>query len=206
VSTDASLRDFLTALAAAPEAQGAVSSSAVAGGMAASLLLRVAALPQTRFDVLDDRSALAQAATVLSGLREQLLETVETETAVKVFAARNLPQHTATQRAEREGALEIALQAAADIPLEVMRLSTLALTQAQIIAAHGCRAAANDVELAVSLLRVAFAGAQVNLETRLGSLTDVVYTKAVVDEIAHLAETATSAAAAAESSVRAPSA
>lgn len=203
---DGSMRDFLMALAAAPEAQGAVSSSAVAGGMAASLLLRVAALPQTRFDSLDDRAALADATTVLTEVREQLLETVETETAVKVFAARNLPQTTATQRAKRDGAIQLALQAAADIPLEVMRLCAQAMAQAQIIAAHGCRAAASDVALAVSLLRVAFTGAQVNLETRLTSLTDVVYTKAVVDEIVRLAEMARSAAAAAESSVCSPSA
>jgi methenyltetrahydrofolate cyclohydrolase len=201
-----SLRDFLMALAAAPEAQGAVSSSAVAGGMAASLLLRVAALPRTRFDSLDDRAALADATTVLTDVREQLLETVETETAVKLFAARNLPQTTATQRAQRDGAIQLALQAAADIPLEVMRLCAHALTQAHIIAAHGCRAAASDVELAVSLLRVAFTGAQVNLETRLTSVTDVVYAKAVVDEIVRLAEMARSAATAAESSVRSPSA
>jgi formiminotetrahydrofolate cyclodeaminase len=174
--------------------------------MAASLLLRVAALPQTRFDSMDDRTALADAATALTEMREQLLETAETEAAVKVFAARNLPRNTATQRAAREGAIQLALRAAADIPLEVMRLCTIALNHARVIAEHGCRAAANDVELAVSLLRVAFAGAQTNLETRLSSLTDLVYTKAVVDEVARLAETARSAATAAESSVQTPSA
>ena len=41
-------------------------------------------------------------------------------------------------------------------------------------------------------------GARSNLEARLSSLTDVVYTKAVVEEIAHLSEEATTAARAAD--------
>jgi hypothetical protein len=60
------------------------------------------------------------------------------------------------------------------------------------------------VALAVSLLRVGLAGARSNLETRLNSLADVVYTKAVVEEIAHLDEHATRAANAAELAVQAP--
>jgi len=60
------------------------------------------------------------------------------------------------------------------------------------------------VELAIALLRVGLAGARSNLEARLSSLTDVVYTKAVVEEIADLCEKATAAARAAESSVQPP--
>jgi hypothetical protein len=60
------------------------------------------------------------------------------------------------------------------------------------------------MELAVALLRVALTGARSNLEARLSSLTDVVYTKAVVDEIAHLSDEATTAARAAELLVQGP--
>ena len=60
------------------------------------------------------------------------------------------------------------------------------------------------MELAVALLRVALTGARSNLEARLSSLIDVVYTKAVVEEIAHLSEEATSAAHAAETAVQRP--
>jgi hypothetical protein len=60
------------------------------------------------------------------------------------------------------------------------------------------------VELAVALLRVGLTGARSNLEARLGSLTDMVYTQAVVEEIAHLSEEAATAARAAESSVQIP--
>ena len=136
-------------------------------------------------------------------MQEQLIETIETETVVKLFAARNMPQASQAQRSKREAAIQLALRAAADVPLEVIRLCALGLKHAQTVAASSCRAAGSEVELAVALLRVGLTGARSNLEARLSSLTDVVYTKAVVEEIAQLSEEATTAARAAELSVQA---
>ena len=100
--------------------------------------------------------------------------------------------------------MQLASRAAADVPVEVSRLSARALEQARTVAACSCRAAANEVELAIALLRVAFAGARGNLESRLSRLTDVAYAQTVVDEIAHLSEVATDAAHSAEMSVQPP--
>jgi formiminotetrahydrofolate cyclodeaminase len=207
VSSDASIRDFLTALASADAAHGAVSAAAVAGGMGISLLLMVAALPTTRSDSSDsnaDRNALIGASTGLSDVREQLFETIETETAVKIYAARQMPRASTTQQAQREEAIQLALRAAADVPLEVIRLCARGLEHARTVAACSCRAAASEVELAVALLGVGFTGARSNLETRLSNLTDVLYAKTVVEEIARLSEEVTRAAHAAEASVRIP--
>jgi formiminotetrahydrofolate cyclodeaminase len=172
--------------------------------MGTSLLLLVAALPTTRSGSIDERTALLGAATALGDVQEQLIETMETETVVRLFAARNMPQASRAQRSKREAAIQLALRAGADVPLEVIRLCALGLTQARVVAASSSRAAGSEVELAVALLRVGLNGARSNLETRLSNLTDVVYTKAVVEEIAHLSEEATAAARAAESSVQAP--
>ena len=204
LGNDVPIREFLNALASADSPHGAVSASAVAGAMGTSLLMMVAALPTTRSDSIDERTALMHAGTALGEVQEQLIETIETETAVKLFAARNMPQASRAQRSKREGAIQIALRAAADVPLEVIRLCALGLTHAQTVAASSCRAAGGEVELAVALLRVGLTGARSNLEARLSTLTDVVYTKAVVEEIAHLTEKAMAAARAAELSVQAP--
>jgi formiminotetrahydrofolate cyclodeaminase len=204
ISSDASLRDFMKVLAAAEAAQGALSASAVAVGMGTSLLLMVAALPQTRSGSADDIMALASSATVLSDLLDQLLGMIETENATRVLAARNMPQASHGQRVQREAALQFALRTAADIPLEVMRLGTLGLEQARTIAEHACRAASREVELAVALLRVGFSGARANLESKLSSLTDVVYTGGVVEEIVRLADASAAAARGAESFLQAP--
>jgi formiminotetrahydrofolate cyclodeaminase len=203
-SIDASLREFLAALSSAESAHGAVSAAAVAGGLGTSLLLMVAALPKTRSDSATDRTALISASTALTGLQEQLLETIETDTVVKIYAARNMSQASATQRTEREAAIQLALRAAADVPLEVMRVCKLGLQEARTVAEHCSRAAAAEVELGVTLLHAGLSGARSNLEARLSSLTDVLYTTAIVDEIAVLSEEATTAANAAEASVRVP--
>jgi formiminotetrahydrofolate cyclodeaminase len=206
VGSDLSIRRFLAALASADSAQGTMSAAAVAGAMGASLLSMIAALPATKSDSVDERTALIHAGAAIGHLQEQLMETIETETVVKLFAARNMPQGSHAQRTTRDRAVQLALRAAADVPLEVIRLCALGLKQAQIVADASCRAAAGEVELAVQLLRVGLIGARSSLEGRLSSLTDVVYTKAVVDEIAELSEQATKAARAAEMSLQRPSA
>jgi formiminotetrahydrofolate cyclodeaminase len=166
----------------------------------------VAALPKTRSDSSEDRLELMKAATALGDVQEQLIETVETETAVKIFAARKMPQASEAQRTERHAALQLALRAAADVPLEVMRLCARGLTLGHTVAVHGARAAAADVQMGVALLRAAFDGAQANLEGKLGSLTDTLYITSVVDEIARLSEEAAAATHDAESILRVPQA
>lgn len=201
-----SLRDFLASLASAEAPQDAVTAAGIAAGMGTSLLLFITTLPKTRSDSVDDRKALSAAATALGEIQEQLLEAVDTETAVKVFAARQMPGNTTTERTARDAAMQLALRTAADVPLEVMRLSTQALLQAHVVAMHGLRARAADVELAVALIRAAFDGARSNLEAKLSSLTDVVYVERVVEEIARLSDEAVKTVRAIETVVKRPSA
>jgi formiminotetrahydrofolate cyclodeaminase len=152
---DVSLREFIEAIGSADAVHGAVSTAAVAGSLGNSLLLMVAALPQTRSDSVTDRAKLVEAAAALTSLRQELIETIETETAVKLFTARNMPQASAAQRSERQDAMQLALRASADVPLEVMRLCAQGLKLAATVAAHGARAASADAQLGVALCRQA---------------------------------------------------
>jgi methenyltetrahydrofolate cyclohydrolase len=198
------VRAFIEGIGAAGAAHGAVSTAAVAGGLGSALLLMVAALPQTRSDSIGDRAKLVEAAAALTGLREQLIETIETETAVKLFTARNMPQASAAQRAERQDAIQLALRASVDVPLEVMRLCAQGLALAAIVAAHGARAASADVQLGVALLQAGFHGARANLEGKLSSFIDAAYITLIVDEIGRLTAETTTSIRAAESWLKAP--
>jgi formiminotetrahydrofolate cyclodeaminase len=164
----------------------------------------VAAFPKTRSDSADDRTELIKAATALSDVQEQLIETIETETAVKLFTARNMPHGSEAQRTERQAAIQLALRAAADVPLEVMRLCARGLKLAESVAAHGARAASGDVQLGVALLHAAFSGARGNVEGKLSSLTEAPYIMAVVDEIARVSEETVIAIRGVESHLRVP--
>ena len=202
--SDISLRDFIEAVGAAEEAHGAVSTAAAAGGLGSSLLLMVAGLPQTRSDSVADRTTLLEAATALADVRQELIETIETETAVKLFTARNMPQASVAQRSERQAAMRVALRASADVPLEVMRLCARGLELAATVAAHSARPASNDVRMGVALLQAGFDGSRSSLEGKLSSFTDASYVMPVVDEIARLSDITSAARRAAESELKVP--
>ena len=201
---DISLRDFIESVGSVDAAHDAVSTAAVAGGLGSSLLLMVAALPQTRSDSVADRAKLVEAAEALAGMRQQLMETIETETAVKLFTARNMPHANAAQRSDRQDAIQLALRASADVPLEVMRLCAQGLELAALVAAHGARAASADVQLGVALLQAGFEGARSNLEGKLSSFIDSAYITSIVDEIGRLIGETTASTRSAESLLKVP--
>ena len=201
---DISLRDFIEAIGSTDAPHGAVPTAAIAGGLGSSLVLMVAALPQTRSNSVGDRAKLVETAAALAGLRQQLIETMETETAVKLFTARNMPQASAAQRSQRQDAIQFALRASADVPLEVMRLCAQGLELAVLVAAHGARAASADVQLAVALSQAGFEGARSNLEGKLSSFIDAGYITSIVDEIGRLTGETTASTRAAESWLKAP--
>ena len=198
------IREFLRAVASADEAHGTVSVAAVSACFGTSVLLMVATLPKSRSDSAVDRAKLVEAAVGLTDVQEQLLETVETDTAVKIFAARKMPQGSEPQRAERQAAIQLALRASADVPLEVMRLCARGLRHAQGVAAHASRAASADTQFGITLLQSAFGGARANLEAKLTSLTDASYITSVVDEMARLNDEATASVRATEALLRVP--
>jgi methenyltetrahydrofolate cyclohydrolase len=201
--SEVSLRQFIEAVGSAEAAHGAVSTAAVAGALGSSLLLMVAALPQTGSDSLTNRAKLVEVATALTGVQQQLMETIETETAVKLFTARSMPQASTAQRSERLAAIQLALRASADVPLEVLRMCAQGLTLAGIVAAHAARAASADVQLAVELLQAGFDGARSNLESKLSSFTDAAYVTSVVDEIGRLTGETTASTRAARALLKA---
>jgi formiminotetrahydrofolate cyclodeaminase len=174
--------------------------------MGTSLLLKAATLPKTKSDSTEERTLLLNSALALRAVQEELIETIETETAVRVFAAGRMPEASPVQRRERDAALQLALRAAADVPLEVMRLSVAALRHAEEVGARSSPAASRTIQLALAFLRDGFEGARLNLESKLSSLTNAEYTTAVIDEIPRLSEEATRTACAVEALVRPPAA
>jgi formiminotetrahydrofolate cyclodeaminase len=202
VSSETTIRELFPALVAADAAHGAVAASSVAAGMGVSLLLMVARLPTTRVGSLDDRKALLSVTTDLLDVQRQLLATLDADTTGRLVAARAMRRADETQRTARDAAIQLALRAAADIPLDVMRVSAHGLELAAVVAVHGCRAALSDMELAVALLRAGLIGARGTLEVKLRTLTEGAYTQAVVQEMARLSDKTTRAGSAAESALR----
>lgn len=202
--TDESVRDLLTAFSSSNPTPGGGSASALASAVGAALLMMVAGLPKTRTGSEDDRAALASAAGVLADLRKRLTTAIDADTAAydQVVAAYKRPKATAGDQAARTAAIQIALRAATDVPLTVVRLSAAAIDQALTVATYGHRAAASDVGVAVALLRAGVRGAQLNVETNIGSLADPSYADAVTEETVRLSAGAARAADEADALLR----
>jgi methenyltetrahydrofolate cyclohydrolase len=196
---DRSVRALLAALSSSAPTPGGGSASALASAIGASLLLMVAALPKTRNGSDDDRSALASAGGALAGVRDQLTDAIDGDTAAydQVVAAYKLPKASSEEQLARKAAIQRSLIIATEVPLGVMRLSSIALEQAATIAVHGHRAAASDVGVAVALLRAGLQGAGLNIEINVSSVTDAAYVETARAEAARLSERARQAAEAA---------
>jgi formiminotetrahydrofolate cyclodeaminase len=188
VLIDEPLHDVLAAFASPDPTPGGGSASALASALGAALLAMVATLPKTKSNSEEDRTALAGALAAAGGIRAQLAEAIDADTAAydAVVAAYKLPRATDEDKAARSAAIQRALRGATDVPLRVMRLSARGLSAAAIVAAHGNPSASSDVGVAVALLGAGLEGARLNVEVNLGSIKDDVYKRAVAEEVAGL--------------------
>jgi formiminotetrahydrofolate cyclodeaminase len=182
---DQSVRDLLAAFSSPDPTPGGGSAAALAASLGTSLLMMVAALPKTRHNTDEERTALHGASTVLTGLRQQLTEAIDADTAAydQVVSAYKQLKATVEQQQARKAAIQRGLRAATDVPLGVMRLSVQAIEQAAIVAANGLKTAASDVGVASALLCAAATGARLNVEINLEGVTDVAYGEAVRAEV-----------------------
>ena len=200
---DKSVRDLLAAFASADPTPGGGSASALASAVGVSLLMMVASLQKTRSGSDEDRAALVAAAASLGDVQQQLVQAIDADAAAydQVVAAYKQPKGSEFEQATRTAAIQRALRGAAAVPLDVMRLSALALSQAEAVAAHGHRAAASDAGVALALLRAGFDGARLNVDANLRQLTDAAHKDEVTAEVARLSRNARASIEAAERSL-----
>jgi methenyltetrahydrofolate cyclohydrolase len=171
---DQTVRDLLASFSAPDPTPGGGSAAALASAVGVSLLMMVAGLAKTRNGSDDDRAALAAASAALAAIRDELTTAIDTDTAAydQVVGAYKLPKATPDQQQTRKEAIQRAMQAATDTPLSVMRLSAAALEHAAAVEAYGNPSAASDVGVAIGLLNAGRHGAQLNVDTNVGSLND----------------------------------
>jgi formiminotetrahydrofolate cyclodeaminase len=203
---DRPLRDLLTSFSSSDPTPGGGSASALASAVGASLLMMVGGMPKTRSNAPGDRAALDRAVEELTILRRDLADAVDADTAAYdlVVGAYRLPKTSADEQQARKAAIQRALRSAIDVPLGVMRLSHRALSEAAVVAAHGHRAAASDVGVAVALLQAGAAGARLNVDINLQSVGDVAYAEGVRAELATLAKEIPDTAAAVQRALQGP--
>jgi methenyltetrahydrofolate cyclohydrolase len=165
---------LLDAFASNQPVPGGGSAAALAGAVGTSLLIMVAGLPKTRTGAQSERDFLDAAAVRLRPLRLTLTDLIDrdSDAYAGVVAAYRLPKGTDAEQVARRRAIEEAMRAATDTPLETMRACQQALADAVIVAGGGAKSAASDAGVAIELLSAALRGAALNVDTNIGSLTD----------------------------------
>lgn len=186
--TDTSIRDALAAFSSSDPTPGGGSAAALASALGTSLLIMVSGLAKTRTGAESERGALAGTMPALVDLRDQLTRAIDADRAAydAVVAAYKLPKTSPDEQESRKAAIQRALRAATDVPLDVVRLSARALAAADIVAANGHAAAASDVGVAIALLRAGRQGARLNVDINLNGLHDEAYVATTRAEIERL--------------------
>ena len=182
--TSQSVSDLLAAFRSPDPTPGGGSASALSGAVGASLLAMVAGLPKPQATSGEDVAALERAGARCTDLALQLERLVDKDTEAYdlVVGAYRMPKATDAEKTKRSAAIQAALQAATEAPLEVMRLSSEALGFADTVGRLGNANAASDVKVAVGLLGAGLAGAHENVEINLGSVKDAAYAHRVRQE------------------------
>ena len=188
--TSQSVSDLLAAFRSSDPTPGGGSAAALAGAAGASLLAMVAGLAKPQATSDEDVSRLKDAGTRATDLALQLERMVDRDTEAYdlVVGAYRMPKASDEEKAARSAGIQVALQAATDAPLQVMRLCHQALALAPVTASLGNPNASSDVKVAIALLRAGLEGARENVEINLGSVKDAAYVQRVRQEAASLAQ------------------
>jgi formiminotetrahydrofolate cyclodeaminase len=187
--TSRSVSDLLAAFRSPEPTPGGGSAAALAAAAGASLLAMVASLPKPKATTDADLRRLADASARCSALAVNLEELIDQDSDAYqlVVAAFRLPKGTDEEKANRSGAIQRALIAATEAPLEVMRRAAEALEAAPVVSALGNPNASSDAAVGYALLEAALRGAQQNVEINLESLKDADYVSRVRKEAIRLA-------------------
>lgn len=176
-----SVRDLLDAFSSTAPAPGGGAAAALAGALGVSLLLMAAGIRSSRPNESAGSAELADASDRLRSLRPAMesLADRDAEAYTSVIAALRMPADAGERR---RVALESAMRAATEVPLDIMRASRRALHEAPVVAAHSIRSTHGDVGVAIELLRAAVRSAGITIDANLASLKDAEYASAVKTE------------------------
>ncbi len=175
--TTLSVNQLLDAFASSDPTPGGGSAAALSGAVAASLLAMVAAMPKTKTGADEERKTLDTAAAELQRLRKRLTELIDEDTKAydMVTSAYRQPKGTDEEKAVRRAAVQEAMRAATEAPLETMRACDAVIREGACVVQNGNPSASSDISVGLEMAMAGLRGAERNVAINLGSLTDEAY-------------------------------
>ncbi|MGO8686060.1 MAG: glutamate formimidoyltransferase [Candidatus Dormibacteria bacterium] len=195
---------FLDALASSRPTPGGGAVAAVAGSAGAALLAMVARMTGGRKGYEGVRDRMGELVPLADRERAALLRLADRDTAAfdAVMAAHRLPRRSDEERAARAAAVQAALLAATEVPLEVARRACALMPVAMELVETGDANAVSDAVSAGWMLHSAVVAALANVDLNLESMTDRELVEATRTEARRLRAEADAAAASVDAGPR----
>jgi len=186
--TEKQIKEFLDELASKAPVPGGGSGSALGGALAAGLLSMVCNLTIGKKGYEEVQEEMERVLEKSEALRLRLSELLEEDTRVygQVMSAYRLPKGTPEEKATRADAIQTALKAAAEVPLEIAGCCSQIIDMCLPAAQKGNKWAVSDAGVSVLLAEASMRGALLNVEINLASIKDGAYieaTRARIDEL-----------------------
>jgi glutamate formiminotransferase/formiminotetrahydrofolate cyclodeaminase len=180
---------FLDAVAQPTAAPGGGSVAALSGALGASLGQMVAGLSRKKKSQAAHVDALSEALAQFTAASQFFAEAIDRDSASfeSVMAAYKLPQETSELKSQREAAIQMALQRAAEVPLEVARQAANIFDKLSQLEAISSPSMLSDVRVGRLMSAAAVRGALENVAINLESITDSAFSSQMRSEAKSLA-------------------
>jgi len=185
---DLSVKDFITTTASGDPVPGGGSISALNGALAAALGAMVSRLTIGRKKFADREEDMKMLLAEIETVENTLTLAIDrdSEAYATVMAAFKLPKDTDEEKRIRREEIQAATKGAAEVPMQVARMTASLLPKLEAVANMGNPNAVTDAAVATMCARTAIFGALLNVEINLSSLADVDYVAAMRLEAASL--------------------
>ncbi len=186
------INSFIDNLSSKNAVPGGGSASALAASVGASLIIMVTNLTIDRknyLDVSDKMKDIREKVTINRDILTKLIDE-DSNGYSAVMDAFKLPKETEEDKKTRSKAIQDALVVAANVPLEIARVSLDTFKYVSFVYNNGNKNALSDAKVAAVMLRSAIFGAIYNVEINVDSLKDKELAKKYTEEIVEIKEEA----------------
>lgn len=176
---------FLDELASKASTPGGGSAAAVMGAMGAALVSMVANFTIGKEGYEEDDASMRAALSQAESLRTRLTDMIraDVEAFNQVMAAYGLPKETEADQSTRSEAIQTALKAATEVPLECARACVEAILLSRMVAEQGNRNVISDAGVAVLAAYAALRSAALNVYVNANAIKDQGFVQARLREL-----------------------
>ncbi len=182
---DKPVQIFLDELASKASTPGGGSAAAVMGAMGAALVSMVCNLTVGKKNYESVEADLKKVLTKAEDLRGRLTDMIRADVEVfdQVMGAYGMPKDTDEQKAARSEAIQVALQAATDVPLQCARACVEAIDLSAEVAEKGNKNVISDAGVAVLAAYAALRSAALNVYINAGGIKDKAFAEQRLAEL-----------------------